>query len=56
MITQKILVIILLIVAISYALWRIRKAFQANSNPCFGCEGCALKGKIKEKQACPYKK
>jgi hypothetical protein len=53
---QNILVIILLIAAVSYAAWRVYKAFQPDNDPCAGCEGCALKGKIKEKQACPGKK
>jgi hypothetical protein len=40
----EILVVILVVVAASvYAIWRIICALRSTGDPCYGCEGCALK-------------
>ncbi|MBR1546193.1 MAG: FeoB-associated Cys-rich membrane protein [Prevotella sp.] len=42
---QIFLVILILMLAIGYAAWRIYKSLTAPSDPCKGCDGCALKKK-----------
>ena len=50
---DEILAIIIVLMAAAYAGWRIYLAFSSKNDPCAGCQGCSLKGKIKEKQQCP---
>jgi uncharacterized protein YpmB len=50
---QIIIVIIAILLAIAYALWRIYSAIQRANDPCIGCAGCALKD---VKQQMKYKK
>ncbi len=42
---QLLLVIIILVVAVGYAAWRIYRSMTAPPDPCAGCDGCALKKK-----------
>ena len=57
---QQVIVIIILIVAVGYALWHVFKPFRKDAEPCCGCEGCPLKGQNchekQEKGACCHKK
>jgi hypothetical protein len=41
---QQTIVIIILILAVGYAAWRIYRSFRGDSEPCCGCEECPLKG------------
>ncbi len=50
------LVIVVVALSVGYALWRIRKSVKANSDPCAGCTGCALRNQKKGKEACEKKK
>lgn len=45
---QTIIVAIAIALSVGYAAYRVWQAWRKASDPCFGCEGCALKGKIKE--------
>ena len=53
---QQLLVLLLIALSSGYACWRIYQAFHRANDPCAGCAGCALKGKIKEKSQCREKK
>jgi len=60
MTTQYLIIIIVLAAAIGYAAWRIYLAIRHANDPCYGCEGCALK-ELKQqsrgkKTPCPDKK
>jgi hypothetical protein len=44
---QQAIVIIILILAVGYAAWRIYKALTSDDN---GCEGCALAEKCTKKE------
>jgi hypothetical protein len=41
---QTTIVIIILILAVGYAVWHVYKSFSHDADPCCGCEGCPLKG------------
>ncbi|MBO4891160.1 MAG: FeoB-associated Cys-rich membrane protein [Prevotella sp.] len=41
---QQTIVVIILVLAVSYAVWHVYKALRHDSEPCCGCEGCPLKG------------
>jgi hypothetical protein len=45
---QMVIVYIVIAMAVAYSLWRIKKRLTQVNDPCAGCQGCALKGKIKE--------
>jgi hypothetical protein len=53
---QMVIVYIVIAMAVAYSLWRIKKRLTQVNDPCAGCQGCALKGKIKEKSECEVKK
>jgi hypothetical protein len=52
---QMILVLLILVAATVYACRRIYVAVKHANDPCHGCQGCELKGKIKEKNCCERK-
>jgi len=41
---QQTIVVIILILAVGYALWHAYKSFRNDAEPCCGCDGCPLKG------------
>ncbi|MBR7019349.1 MAG: FeoB-associated Cys-rich membrane protein [Prevotella sp.] len=41
---QYVVIAIVVTVAVAYAGWRIYRALRHAADPCYGCEGCALKG------------
>jgi len=43
MLPQYLIVAIVLVLAIAYAIRRIRKAVSHKDNPCDGCAGCAIR-------------
>ena len=47
---QYVVIVVILISAIGYVLYRMCQSFRAASDPCHGCSGCALHDKLKEKQ------
>ena len=47
---QYIFVFIILIIVIAYIIQRIVTTFKEAKSGCYGCKGCALKGKIKNKR------
>ena len=53
---QIVVVSIAIVMAIAYAVWRIRRAFHAAADPCASCPGCALKDAKSKKMACEKKK
>ena len=55
-ILQISLVLAIVALSVGYAIWRIRKSVKANSDPCAGCTGCALRDKKRAKEACEKKK
>ena len=55
-ILQISLVLVIVALSVGYALWRIRKSVKANSDPCAGCAGCALRDQKRGKEACEKKK
>ena len=48
---QELRVYLIILLAASYAAWRVYKALKAANDPCHGCEGCALRD-IKRKKDC----
>ena len=50
------LVIFIVLLSVAYAFWLIYQAILQRNDPCYGCEGCALKGKIKKNVNCNAKK
>ena len=40
---QYIILGAILVLAVAYAAWRIYRAIRHANDPCYGCEGCALK-------------
>jgi hypothetical protein len=44
---QLLFVILILALAIGYVAWRIYRILKTPSDPCTGCEGCALKKNCK---------
>ena len=40
---QYIILGAVLVLAVTYAGWRIYRALRHANDPCYGCEGCALK-------------
>ena len=53
---QITIVICCIIAAMAYATFRIRKTIRQASDPCAGCQGCALKEAKQKNQACDRKK
>jgi hypothetical protein len=53
---QELIVFFIVIAALAYASWRIYQVFLRRNDPCFGCSGCALKGKIERNKVCNKKK
>ena len=53
---QLFLTIAIVLAATAYAVWRISQALTYVDDPCAGCQGCPLKGKISQKEACKDKK
>ena len=51
--TQYVAVLLIVAVAVGYAVWRVRQLWLGKSNPCAGCDGCALKPQ--KKQDCDKK-
>jgi hypothetical protein len=51
---QYFVVIIVLVLAVGYAAWRIRQNLRRTSDPCCGCNGC--EGCKMKKQLCEKKK
>ena len=48
---QYCVIIIVLVVAVGYAGWRIRRTLRSDTT-CCGCEGCALKNQCCDKKNC----
>ena len=46
---QEITIAIILIVCVGYAARRIYLAVKRAKDPCYGCEGCALRDQMKKK-------
>ena len=44
---QYIIIGVTLLIAVLYAVCRIRDILRRQSDPCASCDGCALKGKVK---------
>ena len=53
---QILLTIIIVTLAVSYAVWLIVKALRGKSDPCAGCKGCALREEMRKKADCDYKR
>jgi len=47
---QTLATILILILAVGYAAWRVREVFLHADDPCRGCSGCALKELKKAKK------
>ena len=47
---QYVVLVIVLISAFGYVVYRIWQAFRSASDPCHGCAGCALHDQLKAKQ------
>lgn len=47
---QYIIVFTILISAIAYIIYRVATTFKEAKNGCYGCKGCALKGKIRHRK------
>ena len=47
---QTIILAIILVLCTGYAAFRIYKAIEHANDPCYGCEGCALREQMKKKQ------
>lgn len=58
---QLFLVFLIVAVALVYALWRVVSTWKSASDPCYGCDGCALSPKVRKtrmnaKRLCEDKK
>ena len=47
---QTALTILILTLAVGYALWRFRRTLQGKNHTCAGCEGCPFKDEVCQKQ------
>ena len=55
---QTVSVAVFVTAALAYAGWRVFRLVSHYQSPCYGCEGCALKGvkeKTLKKQTCEKK-
>ena len=52
---QTAVVIVILLLSMAYALWRLRNVFATKSDPCEGCAGCAMKGQKGRNDECDKK-
>ena len=50
---QLVLVLLIIAISLAYAGWRIHQSLTHKADPCAGCAGCSLKGKIKVREQCP---
>ncbi|GEM_PF-2228811 len=52
---QTFIVILILIAAVGYAVWRIWLLLKRRNSPCYGCEGCALREEMMRRRSgqCP---
>lgn len=52
---QYVVIAVAVAVAVAYAGWRIYRALKHADDPCYGCEGCALKAAKQRHQTkkCP---
>ena len=48
---QYTIVFLLLLLAIAYAIHRIRQTFKQTKNRCYGCKGCAIREQMMKKHA-----
>ena len=46
---QEIVIAIILLLCVGYAAYRIYRAVKRANDPCYGCEGCALRDQMKKK-------
>lgn len=54
---QLVLTYFIVALSIGYAIKSIYKSVKSANNPCYGCDGCALKElKMKQNKPCPNKK
>ncbi len=51
---QLLLVILILMIAVGYAAWRIYRSMTAPPDLCAGCNGCKLKEKCDRKNTYSY--
>ena len=52
---QLLVVCLVIIAAIGYAGWHVYTAIRRENDPCYGCEGCQLKGlkkKVRQTNEC----
>jgi len=47
MAVQALVVALILALSVGYAAYRVWQALRSASDPCYGCEGCALKESLK---------
>lgn len=46
MTAEYIIILLVALVAVAYLVYRAKQELSAFNDPCRGCSGCALKGKI----------
>ena len=49
---QTAITLIIIILSVGYAVWRIRQLLMKKDEPCCGCEGCTLKKQCCDKKTC----
>ena len=47
---QMLIVVITLLVAALYVVWRLRRLWAEKADPCGGCTGCSLKNQVCDKK------